>query len=988
MARTTPTVRDGLLEWQVAGARHTLPIGSAAWFAWLEQATTFAFVTPQGSMTVRRDRGQRGGWYWRAYRRTNGVLRQVYLGKRELVTEERLVSAAAALIDSSVEQAVQAARPLAGEDSLPAVRAQPAQAGRFVLQRPALLTRLNEAQARQRVTLLIAPVASGKTMLLSGWAEQAREQQRTIAWLSLEANDNDPVRFGAAVRAALSAAHPTLRRDRGSEQLPLALIDQLNQLTDDMVSLGQPLTLVLDEYHQINEHQIHSSLARWIATLPRHIHLIIASRVAPPWPLQRMQLQGDLHLIQAVDLYLSSTESATYLRMLLGYDPPSNTLHRLITLSEGWIGGLHLAALTLRDQQGEPFPLSGHSLQHPGAFLSAEVLSHLPASTRSFLLAIAFLDRLCGPLCVAITAEAESGLLLEQLAREHMVLVALNEPAGWYRWHHLVGPWVREQAASQPIARRHQQSAAAVAWLAEAGLLSEAIHYALLGEHYPTAAELLARHGDNWLARGEIHTLRGWLDRLPPELLAATPRLLLIHMQALMLERRWECIEPQLRALPPLPPSPPPAALVMLHCLGAVIGGQIERAEVLLMRLEQPALAADPFLQQLAHMLSGAVAWARGDQLCAQQHFAALGTTALTHNGHQIALLALAHQGHFHAVGGQLDLALICYQQVLTQTATLSGGELVRGMALMGAGQLWYERNELRQAADAARQAAALGQRWDNQELQGPAVLLLTQIELAQGDATRAWQRLDTFETLLRQRSEQGSGLLHLALGRAEVALTNDLPQVAASWLTGVAHLLTTLPAGSTAYRAQRLQVRVLLAQGALEEAAGLLQQLQQAAESRHRLSDLVPTLVLAACLAEAQGQRKRALELFSAAVTSGAGGGYVQSIVVAGPMVGPLLHALALPKALQPYGMRIKAALAQCSRAQQRTPATLLSEREQLVLALIAQGASNREIAERLIVTTSTVKKHLSSIYQKLNVTNRTQALIAAQRQGWLNNS
>jgi DNA-binding NarL/FixJ family response regulator len=59
------------------------------------------------------------------------------------------------------------------------------------------------------------------------------------------------------------------------------------------------------------------------------------------------------------------------------------------------------------------------------------------------------------------------------------------------------------------------------------------------------------------------------------------------------------------------------------------------------------------------------------------------------------------------------------------------------------------------------------------------------------------------------------------------------------------------------------------------------------------------------------------------------------------------------------------------------------LSERERGVLVLLAQGASNREIASRLSITEGTVKNHVSNILGKLQAENRTQAADIAKRHG-----
>ena len=68
-----------------------------------------------------------------------------------------------------------------------------------------------------------------------------------------------------------------------------------------------------------------------------------------------------------------------------------------------------------------------------------------------------------------------------------------------------------------------------------------------------------------------------------------------------------------------------------------------------------------------------------------------------------------------------------------------------------------------------------------------------------------------------------------------------------------------------------------------------------------------------------------------------------------------------------------------------QATPLEALSEREHEALVLLAQGLSNKEIAEKLVITEGTVKNHVSSILGKLQAENRTQAAAIARQRGLL---
>src|SRR5437588_5600547 len=97
-----PVIQGEILVYQQDGQEHVLTVGTAAWFNWLETASTFSFVSAFGLFTARREQSgqKRGGWYWKAYRKQHGKLSSRYLGKSEAVTFERLQVVAQALADA------------------------------------------------------------------------------------------------------------------------------------------------------------------------------------------------------------------------------------------------------------------------------------------------------------------------------------------------------------------------------------------------------------------------------------------------------------------------------------------------------------------------------------------------------------------------------------------------------------------------------------------------------------------------------------------------------------------------------------------------------------------------------------------------------------------------------------------------------------------------------------------------------------------------
>jgi predicted ATPase/DNA-binding CsgD family transcriptional regulator len=126
MARTTPVVQGEVLIWPGDDQKQSLTVGSPAWYAWLEDASTFAFVGDTGTFTARKESTQHGGTYWKAYRKREGKLRRAYLGKSRDVSLARLQMAAAVLARQGSGQDAHRVDQAGGERPYHAPSADPA----------------------------------------------------------------------------------------------------------------------------------------------------------------------------------------------------------------------------------------------------------------------------------------------------------------------------------------------------------------------------------------------------------------------------------------------------------------------------------------------------------------------------------------------------------------------------------------------------------------------------------------------------------------------------------------------------------------------------------------------------------------------------------------------------------------------------------------------------------------------------------------------
>src|ERR671932_1186278 len=428
-----PTVEDGRLLLP-EHPEAPIAVGSPAWVAWLDAPAmrSFAFRSGQGRLTARKDRRQRGGSYWVAYRKLGGTLRNIYLGKSADVTQERLADAAAMLAaaipptpPTVPSPADAAASPPATASPLLRTKLYAPPLPQALVSRSRLVARLQTA-ATCRLTLVVAPAGFGKTTLLGDWLRREGEARpaagavRTV-WLALDERDNDPVLFWSYVIAALQTIAPGVgasallilgRRSAPSpplDQILTVLLNDLAALLDDPAA--PDLALVLDDYHVITAPAIHDALAFLLDRLPPRLRLVITSRHDPPLPLARLRVRGQLLELRAADLRFTSTEAAVFLNDVMGLDLTAADVETLEQRTEGWIAGLQLAALSMQEQtdrSGFIRALSG-SHRYILDYLIEEVLRQQPGEIQAFLLQTSILDRLSAELCDAVVEPPGGG---------------------------------------------------------------------------------------------------------------------------------------------------------------------------------------------------------------------------------------------------------------------------------------------------------------------------------------------------------------------------------------------------------------------------------------------------------------------------------------------------------------------------------------------------------------------------------------------------
>jgi LuxR family transcriptional regulator, maltose regulon positive regulatory protein len=383
------------------------------------------------------------------------------------------------------------------------------------------LSHLLRSMPEARLVLVSAPAGFGKTTLLAEWI---REANLRTAWLSLDPGDNDIRRFAGYLAAAteqlVSGPRDAVEPDPATPfdpELALARILEPVLAAAGHGTAGE-VVVVLDDYHLVGEPAIHRLVGQLVDRLPPGARLAIATRADPPLPLARLRARAELLEVRADDLRFTSVEAGELLRSA-AVDLPAAVVADLTARTEGWAAALRLAAASMRGRT-DPVDLVrkfGATHRFILDYVVEEVLAGLPSETQDFLLCTSILDRLCGPLCDAVTLQAGGRERLELLERANLLITPLDDERCWYRYHALFAEILRARLAvlhPELVAVLH---ARASAWFEDQRDDDEAIAHALRAGDLERAGELIAVASAPGINGGDLGTVRRWLDALPPE---------------------------------------------------------------------------------------------------------------------------------------------------------------------------------------------------------------------------------------------------------------------------------------------------------------------------------------------------------------------------------------------------------------------------------------------------------------------------------------
>lgn len=891
--------------------------------------------------------------------------------------------------------------------------------------RQRLITALNLG-LQKKLSLISAPAGFGKSTLLSAWAAQC---PHPVAWVTLDDNDNHPLRFWAYVITALGESNTEFSADQtadllhdlraaANEQAPQAALEHvLTTLSNTLLTFSQHTVLVLDDYHSISATLLHQSLAFLVEYLPPTLHLIISSRADPALPLTRLRARNQLEELRQSDLQFSPDESAHFLRQVMKLQLTQGEIEALATRTEGWIAGLQMAALAVRAQStpgsyapaqlkgvGDLVQTATASNRYILDYLVEEVLQRQTTAVQTFLLSTAVLKRMCSALCDALLEREppHSRQLLDDLESANLFVVPLDGERRWYRYHHLFADLLRkrlQQTQPHVVSSLHRRASA---WYAAQDSPGEAIEHALAAQDYDHAADLIEGVMEKLLMRSEISTFLSWVEALPPSVTRTRPTMSLFYAWALLLKGR--ALESVKACIQHITGKHAASKKATLYAFIQTFRGNVERAKTLTQQALADLPEDDLFYRGVATWNLGIAHYTECDLNAAAQALEAAAQMSMECGNLLVAVTALSHRAEGMIIQGRLHQAEATYRRALDLANTAADHPQrplpIAGMALIGLGELARERNDLDAAAHHLKEGVRLTKGWgDIGTLDG--YIALARLRQAQGDPAAAetmiqaaWKvalRFDTTDLddmLVEQyqvrlwvsQSAHDPARLDAAVAWAQAQEIQESDAASRDAAQRPPHLHAYL----RQYKYATL-ARVYLAQRRAPAAQEISEQLLQALKPDEKGLHIEAQLLRALAL-QAQGQPDATLDALAEVLPLAQRQGYARIFLDEGPPMAKLLYS-ALTRGLAPdYINALLAAFPQPTTPR-RHPELIepLSARETEVLTLIAQGLSNQEIAQQLYISLRTVKWHCSNIYGKLCVKNRTQAVAKARTLGIL---
>jgi LuxR family maltose regulon positive regulatory protein len=852
-----------------------------------------------------------------------------------------------------------------------------------------------------------APAGLGKTSLAAAWAERLGQNGHSVAWLTIDSDDDEATRFLFYVSQALQ--HACQGVGLGATELILEnnLIDPqavLSSLINDLAELDDEVYLFLEDYHWLNDRRIHQSVAYFLKHAPSHCHVVITTRAEPSLPLATYRAQNQLLEIDALALRFDPQETQAFIEHTRPGALELADVQLLQRKTEGWPAALRIIA-SMPSHSGHVLKeyvrnLSG--AQRPIATYFAELLDGLSTDLVEFMLRTAILDRLSGPLCEAVTGASSGRTILATLAQRQLLLMPLDNEGVWYRYHALLAEYLRHRLEADRGIETPELQRRAALWYASQELWTEAVQHAIAAGDHDRAISWIKNCAMALIKRGDLFTLLEWQHQFPDELMRGQPEVRLAIAWGLALALRFDEalqlateIENDIAATH-LPESDLLCECQAIRSVAIALKDDSERA--LPLAEDCVSRSRDPWTANVAsnvvrfgHMQAGdlkqfyATPWIPYSlEEDRRNVFASVYRRCLQGIAELRQIRLAAAEGHYreglrvaeqyvgpNSVAAALPASLIA--RILYEQGRLDEAEalVIDRASLINSGAML---DCVRSAYFVMARVAAARMNLERAH---------TLLERAENHGiSRDWGRLTAAATAEQAR-------LYINEGRVDegAACVDRLERLARKYPA------PRLCAWSEIQWEHKLAHARLLGQRERpEEAMAILRELQRETEAVHHRYFLIRVEIRISALQLSVGKTAEATNRFRRVLAACAHAGLYQIILDGGSIISELVQIVQRSGSISEHLMSyVDRLMADSQRARQdRLVPTFraqamhaLSTRETEILKLIAQGLSNKEIARSLDIGPETVKSHLKSVFTKLGVERRAQAVSRAQTLG-----
>ncbi|MCF8474230.1 MAG: LuxR C-terminal-related transcriptional regulator [Emcibacter sp.] len=865
----------------------------------------------------------------------------------------------------------------------------------------------------QRLLLISAGTGFGKTTFMASLYKKFGEKGACRAWISLDGDDKNEIRFLKYLISALS-----LDGYLSTEDAEVILRNQIHNRTsrllatliNEMTYLDRQIILFLDDYHLVDGPEISSIIDYLLLHAPANFRMVISSRIKPSLPLSSLKARNELREITDYHLRFSYDETREFLRTAHQLNLTDKLIMGLLSKTEGWVAGLQLVSLVLKDKRHEDdlMRLISGDFRDIMDYLANEVFAFQRSEVQTFLLKSSILDRMNAEVCNWMMDIYNSRELLEEIEDKNLFITPLDADHSWYRYHHLFQDFLKIRLERQAPELKKTITLKASEWFLQYGSVKEAVNLALEAKDYHLSADLIEKHADSYIIRGQIPLLQDWISRIPAHIASERYKIPMYQCWALFHMRRpveaasaayraEEIIKRHVKAnlLSGKKLNYILSELKILKIGVAISSDDVERAKALCLAFLEKKLEVVDFNTGAMYNMLGYACYALSEFDQAKE------ALTLARSCHDLAkssyglVYSDCFMGMNEAAMGRLHMAEALFLQAediasedkLPKSSGVANAQLYRGCVL-------YEWNKINEAQKLLEQN--IDRVIECGQAEAPILGLCTYARILQiaGDNDKAWQQLERARNICRDDQLYRLAILTDYEAIRFLLRQNNLTQaIARAGLAAISVSEQSLDFSLETWNRViclklLIKIRLLIALKDYNQALKLITHVLMLARGVFRTKRIMECLILKAIVLWKIEKRDEAILSFGQALEMGRSEEFMRIFLDEGDIIEPLVHAITIKQksATEDRGYLNRL----CEEFKNTQPLSIggnnyllleeLSQRELDVMTLLAAGKSNADIGLELKIKENTVKWHIKNIFEKLGVNNRTSAVLAAQ--------